>query len=153
MLLSVNFKIVTNAIYLNRDKSKIESTSKTDNIDFSDYANFLINNKKIDIGFKEDKYKEQLFKKASRKYVAKILTEILEKKGFTKKINCDRTDGDWDKCSDFLNSKCIVQGKNGKFLPNDNIHRDEVSVWIVQTMDFLENKNLTCTDRFGKDVK
>ena len=146
-------KMITNAIYLNTDKTKLKASSKTNSIDFSNYANFLVDDKKIDIGFTKNEYKTKLSNKADRKYIASILAGILADKGFTKKISCTKTDGDWDKCSDFLNSKCIALGNSGKYLPNTNITRDEVSVMIVRTMDVVSKAKLTCTDRFGKEIK
>jgi len=145
-------KMITNAIYLSTDKSKLIAVSKTNNIDFSNYANFL-KDKKVDIGLEDSEYKIQLASEASRGYIAKVITSIMADKGFTKKISCSKTSGDWNKCSDFLNSKCIAIGSDGKYLPLTNITRDEVAVMIVRTMNVVGGDKLTCTDRHGKDIK
>jgi murein DD-endopeptidase MepM/ murein hydrolase activator NlpD len=107
------------------------------------YGTYLKEVKNIDTDLNE------INQPAKRGYIAKILAKYLNDK-----LSYNQLDGDWDSYSDYLNKKCIVNGKKDllnegymKFAPNDNITRDEFAVMIYNTLKVKKGEKLSCSKR------
>ncbi len=137
----------TRALFNKNFRTTLDNIRDINNITFSKYVEFL-HRLNIDIDYNTvSKYSSKILEKpATRKYIAKVLTNMLTYK--KENIRYKKLDGDWDSYSDYLNSHCISQGKKDtlhlgfmKFAPNDYITRDEVSVMIVKSID-ANNKTI-----------
>ncbi len=120
---------------------------------FSKYVEFLKNELKLDIGI--GSYTQNtLDQRATRGYVAKVLTSMIRQINGMVKLDYGQLDGDWDTYSDFLSQKCIVHGREDlsnpgykKFVPNDNIPRDEIVVMIAKSIPVGQGEKLQCLPR------
>jgi hypothetical protein len=136
--------MITKAIYFNdADNYKKSYDSNGQKIPFSQYINYLIG-KGIDIDYKAPSSytKEDVTSFAKRKYIAQVLASIINKTRSSYILDYQKKwsqswDGDWDKNSELLRVLEISNGdKDGRFNPDKNITRDEVSVLIMNTMNF-----------------
>lgn len=107
------------------------------------YATYLKEKKNLDVDL------SNINRPAKRGYIAKILALYLNKN-----LKYKELDGDWDTYSDYLNQKCILNGKKDliykgymKFAPNDYITRDEFAVMISNTLKVKSGNVLTCNKR------
>ena len=136
---------------------QLEYGNDTNKITFSRYKAFL-ENKGININFPDNSslQLQDLDKPITRKYVAKIISNILDIT--TQRKNCGQEDEDgWDECSSYLRKTIGIQGsiklnanhepvKNKKgeivheFKPNNYITRDELTAIVIATKEYLEKQ-------------
>jgi hypothetical protein len=147
--------MATKALLYETHKITIDKYKKIDEIDFTNYVEFL-NGINIDIDYSDiNNYsKGTLDRPVTRGYIAKVLTLIIRSRKKLLPFDYRKSDGDWDSYSDFLSRSCIVKGKKDqdlaghmKYAPYDKITRDELSVMLVKAIDVARGIPLKCDAR------